>query len=220
MTVCRVPFALPAIARLSVAVPLLALLAGCAGLGPSGQNNAVQHWTLFHEQPQITDADALEPVVLRLIEIDAPTALDTTAMVYREQANQLSFYRDNRWAAPPAEMIQHSLKAGFERQDWVRAVLLGNARLGSDIVVACDLDRLEHQVVSETQGQAHLTLSCAWVKTESRSVVERTVYAESTPFSPNDASHFVAASQQMLADMSDAIVQQTRAVATEMQTDK
>jgi len=188
------------------------LLAGCVGLTPPKQQTALQNWLLDVTDPQVIAAD-IDPVVLRMVEIDAPTALDTTAMAYIDQPNQLSFYRDNRWAAPPAEMIQQSLKTGFERQQWVKAVLLGSERLDSDLIIACDLDRLEHHVISETQGAARLTISCDWVDTQSREVKARSVFQENKPLAENNAAAFVAASQLLLEQISDQLIGQTLEVA-------
>jgi len=119
LSVLDVPSSLMRAARAGLAGVLAgALLAGCAlperpvrplvyDFGPGGLPDA-----------PADGAAALQPP-LALAEVEAPPALDGTAVLYRlayADAQQLRPYAQARWSMPPAQLVQQRLREQLGRQ--------------------------------------------------------------------------------------------------------
>lgn len=67
----------------------------------------------------VTDPAGSQARPLLAVRVQASTALDSTAMLYRlayDDARQLRAYSQARWAMAPAEMVQQRLRDGLGRQ--------------------------------------------------------------------------------------------------------
>jgi cholesterol transport system auxiliary component len=102
------------------AAALGATLMGCSVLPPAMPAPAVFDFGLG---PALA-APAGAPAA---VQVSAPPWLDGTAMVYRlahGDGARLASYRDSRWAAPPAALVQERLKQRLARASGTAAALM------------------------------------------------------------------------------------------------
>lgn len=82
------------------------------------------------------------PAMLRIADVEAPSSLDGTSMLYRLQYSdpyRPAAYRDSRWSAPPATLLGQRLRqAAAQGEGAAPAAAGGAARL-----VRVELDRFE-----------------------------------------------------------------------------
>lgn len=104
--------------RLGVAA-LLGLLAACSALPERPVSPAVYDFgpnTPSAATPRSVPADTASPLPLGLAELQASSALDGTAMLYRlayADPTQLRRYALARWSMPPAQLLRQRLRAGL-----------------------------------------------------------------------------------------------------------
>jgi uncharacterized lipoprotein YmbA len=123
----------------------LASLAGCAGKirYPNYYvlNLPVPPPVASHSKP------VLGSVAVR--ELSAPAFLRTGAIVYRPSAEQLGFYRYDRWAADPREAITSALIQNLETRGVFESVRLFDGRGTSDYLITGVLEDLEEVDLGE-----------------------------------------------------------------------
>lgn len=96
------------------ALPLLLLvflLPGCPSLPTAPVRPAVYDFGPGALTTPATIRPALPPIVLQ--EVEAPPALDSTALLYRlaySDAQQLRPYAQARWSMPPAQLVRQRLR--------------------------------------------------------------------------------------------------------------
>ena len=92
---------------------LLVILTACTALPDKPARPTVYD---FGPPPAATQARADGGVTLQLNELQAPSALDGTAMLYRllyADPTQLRSYAQARWSMPPAQLLRQRLRAGL-----------------------------------------------------------------------------------------------------------
>lgn len=106
----------PAVRRLTLAALISVLPAGCVNLEVGGRSTRpnLSYFDLGSRAPDDSSRDSEPPAVgLRSVDVIAPTWLDAPAMQYRlaysDPARRAS-YAESRWAAPPPELLQLSLR--------------------------------------------------------------------------------------------------------------
>ena len=97
-------------------VALLAFVSGCGSARP------IKYYQL--SPPPATATASAEPIDVRIL-----VRLPLSSHIYREDpivysgdAHQLGVYQENRWAEPPAEMLQSSIVRGLHASGRFRAV--------------------------------------------------------------------------------------------------
>ena len=132
-----------------------------------------------------------EPVILRVLGVQAAPGFDGVPMLYSPRPTQLMPYRDSRWLVPPAEMIGSALRQTLARQSWVAAVEGDGSPGAAPWVLSCRLERLEHDVYSrrvaldmrcELFGDSGNQLRAAWSFDSARAmpVQDAQAYAQAT----------------------------------------
>lgn len=92
-------------------VLLACLLAGCSTLPSAPVRPAVYDFGPGALTTPATTRSVLPPIVLQ--EVEAPPALDSTAVLYRlaySDAQQLRPYAQARWSMPPAQLVRQRLR--------------------------------------------------------------------------------------------------------------
>ncbi len=151
-----------------------------------------------------------QPVVLQLLPVRAAAGLQSPAMLYSRSPDTLDAYRDNRWLAPPAQLIGDAIAHTLSRQPWVSAVQQQTAVASAPWALHCTLYRLEHDL-RDGQGTAHLDLTCELTNRRSRQIAAHWRFDGSQPLAVNDATHFALGAQTVLRQALDGIVRHTRA---------
>jgi cholesterol transport system auxiliary component len=152
------------------------------------------------------------PVVVRLIETRAASAIDRRDMAYSRDRQSIAYYRDNRWAASPAVMLDEVIDETLTAQPWVRGVIRGGGRVPADLGLHCEISRLEHQL-GEPGGAVRLRAACSWYRIAARELVAATVFDQRQAVEHDDAAHFAAAAQSLVDRLLTALVADGRALA-------
>lgn len=160
--------------------------------------------------PAIVSAQGkAQAFLVRFGSIEADSGFESVAMMYSPEAQQLRPYRDNRWLAPPAEMLTDAVTQTLIRQPWILGVVPNSAGAPVALNLRCHLNRLEHDVSGDS-GRVRLALDCLWLDPKTRSVRAHWYFDESQAVSHNDATQFAQASQSLVDKAIGAIVRQTR----------
>ena len=186
------------------------LLGGCSLLPtPGGEPD---HWRLV--PPSIEDQVAFsgKAMTLRLIETRASNAIDRRDMAYSRTPQSLAYYRDNRWIASPAIMLDEIIDESLSRQPWVSNVIRGGARVPTDRSLYCEIQQLEHQL-GYVDGRVRLKIACSWYQSEGRKLIDTLLFDRSVEIERNDASHYAAGAQELVAAFMKALTDQGRSLA-------
>lgn len=108
-------------ARLALLAATAAVLAACSSIAPDKPT----HGLLYDFGPgaPVNGTSGASQPPLVLADIEAPSGLDSSALLYRlayADANQLRPYAQSRWSAPPQRLVQQRLREVLGRD---RAVL-------------------------------------------------------------------------------------------------
>ena len=140
---------------------LLLILSACAG------NPAVQRQQYdFGPMPAMaTSTQAKAGFQIGLAEITVPAALDSSAMLYRLQydnVQQLKAYTLHRWSMTPADLLSQRLKARLMATG--NEVLANTAGAANLPVLRIDLDEFSQIFTSSSQSQAQINLRASVIK--------------------------------------------------------
>lgn len=197
-------------ARLGLFVLLVTLLVGCTVLPQRG--DAPSQWRLVaSEVPGAALADDRQ-VIIRLIETRAASSISRREMAYSTAPQSVAYYRDNRWAASPAVMLNEILDETFSTQPWVGSVVRGDARVPAWLGLYCEINRLEH-LVGRDDGEVRLKVSCSWYRAADRTLVDARVFDRTEMIATNDAEHFAGAAQRLVDELMSELVADGRRLA-------
>jgi cholesterol transport system auxiliary component len=186
---------------LGASVLVAAALAGCA---TPAARLAVYDFGPGATRPLVSNRMALAPLLLS--EVEASSALDSTAVLYRlvyADAQQLRPYAQARWSMPPAQLLRQRLRESLGQQ---RSVLApGDTLAPGTLVLRLELEEFS-QLFASAQSSAGLVRVRA---TLSRSgspprLLAQTSFVQQQPGRSADATGGV----QALAQASDAVVLQ------------
>lgn len=188
---------------IATAAMLTMLLAGCSVLpAPEGEPS---HWRLV--APTLPEEAGGPAVTLRLIETRASNAIDRRDMAYSRAPQSLAYYRDNRWIASPAIMLDEIIDESLSTRPWVSNVIRGGARVPADMALYCEIQQLEHQL-EYVDGRVRLKVACSWYRSEGRKLIDTLAFDRSADVERNDASHYAAAAQKLVDDFVEALTRQ------------
>ena len=157
----------PLLARLRVCAALLgaALLLGCAALPDKPTRPAVYD---FGPGPlSLASAAPGRLPSLSLDEVQAPTALDSSAMLYRlayADASELRPYAQARWSMPPAQLLRQRLRDALEAQ---RPVLAGAGSAGG-LLLRVELEEFVHLFESPDKSAGLVRLRASLIRLDPR----------------------------------------------------
>lgn len=184
-------------ARLSLALSVL-LLSACA-LPERAQ--APLRYDFGPAAGPLPDALAARPVLA--LRVQASTALESTAMLYRlayADAQQLRAYAQSRWAMPPAELLLQRLREGLA--PYYTLSLPGEG--GAARLLAIEVEEFSQQFSAPTESHGLLRLRASVLQrtaTGEQLLAQRVLHLQQPAPSP-DAAGGVRA----LAAASDAAV--------------
>ncbi|WP_322520336.1 ABC-type transport auxiliary lipoprotein family protein [Guyparkeria halophila] len=200
--------------RLLVTLAVALLLGGCAILPERG--GEPQQWRLVAPDPTVEGNDIREPVIVRLIETRAASAIDRRDMAYSRGRQSLAYYRDNRWASPPGVMLNEIIDETLSTRSWVRTVIRGSARVPADLSLYCEIQRLEHQLGPgelTPPGQVQMKVACSWYRASERQLVEAMVFDETLELATNNAARYAEGAQALVDRFMTRLVAQGATLA-------
>jgi cholesterol transport system auxiliary component len=161
-----------------------------------------------------TAATAKSLAVLMLSDVISPTALDSTAVVYRlayADAQQLRAYNLARWSMPPAQLVQLRLRDALGARGPVIGVADGVAPWRLQV----ELDEFSH--VFESPGRSAGVVSLRATLLHKEQWAGQQVFSATANASAQDAAGGVRA---LTAATDDAVTQMDGWVAQQMQLPK
>lgn len=185
--------------RLLATLAVALLLGGCAVLPERG--GEPQQWRLVAPDLVVEGKDGSTPVIVRLIETRAASAIDRRDMAYSRERQSLAYYRDNRWASPPGVMLNEIIDETLSTQSWVRTVIRGSARVPADLSLYCEIQRLEHQLApggSTPSGQVQMKVACSWYRAAERQLVDAMIFDETSRLATNNAASYAEGAQALV----------------------
>ncbi|MFW6322014.1 MAG: ABC-type transport auxiliary lipoprotein family protein [Guyparkeria sp.] len=189
---------------------VVAVGAGCTALPERGQEPG--QWRFLGSEGMSAPLADDRRVVLRLIETRASSGIDRRDMAYSTDRQSLAYYRDNRWAASPAVMLNEVIDETLTAQPWVRAVVRGGARVPAELGLYCEINRLEH-VVEPAPGRVEMRVACSWSRAAERELVHSMVFSERVEIEQNDAAHYARGAQELVDRLLAWLVRDGRALA-------
>ena len=207
-----------------LAILVLALVGGCAVLPE--RDGEPQNWRLVAPEPAVEGNDVREPVVVRLIETRAASAIDRRDMAYSRERQSLAYYRDNRWASPPGVMLNQIIDETLSTQPWVRAVIRGSARMPANLSLYCEIQRLEHQLTPGAltpPGQVQMKVACSWYRAAERQLVEAMTFDETIELEASNAESYAKGAQSLVDQLMTQLAAQGASLAgttTRLPSDK
>ncbi|WP_197408202.1 MULTISPECIES: ABC-type transport auxiliary lipoprotein family protein [unclassified Guyparkeria] len=192
----------------------MVVLAGCSVFpAPDGEP---AHWRLVAPALEETDPGVSGPAVtVRLVETRASNAIDRRDMAYSRTQQSLAYYRDNRWVASPAIMFDEIIDESLSARPWVSNVIQGGARVPTDLALHCEIQQIEHQL-EYVDGRVRLKAACSWYRSEGRQLIDTLLFDQTVGVERNDAEHYAAGAQQLVADFVQALNDQGRALAADV----
>ncbi|MEN9539080.1 MAG: hypothetical protein RLZZ126_1315 [Pseudomonadota bacterium] len=141
--------------------------------------------------------------VLVLPDIDAPGALDSSAMAYRlayANVQVLSPYAQARWSMPPAQLLHQRLR---QRLGASRAVLSGVDAAPTAQVLRIELDEFSQVFDSAASSQGHIRVRATLLQRQggAESFVAQRSFATQQPAPTPDAAGGAAALQRAVDDV-------------------
>lgn len=189
--------------RLGAALLGAALLLGCASLPDKPARPVVYD---FGPGPlNLALAAPGKLAALSLDEVLAPTALDSSAMLYRlayANATELRPYALARWSMPPAQLLRQRLQGALEAQ---RPVLVGTGRAGG-LSLRVELEEFVHLFEAPEKSSGLVRLRASVIRSDARGehlLAQRRVVALRPA-----ASHDAPGGVRALAEASEAAVQE------------
>nr|WP_179401287.1 ABC-type transport auxiliary lipoprotein family protein [Burkholderia guangdongensis] len=179
---------------------VLAFAAGCAGPG------VVAHNARYDLGPAVSASSPGGGPALRVLDVDAPAALDSDKFTYRlayADAQRTAAYRDSRWAAPPAQLLTQRLRGALSS----RGAVLDGADGVSAPTLRVDLDAFEQVFDGQTESRG--VVAARATLTQAGKVLGQRTFTASAPARSPDA----AGGARSLAAASDALVEQIAAWA-------
>lgn len=164
------------------------LLLCVAGCGPLVQRAPVP---ALHDLGSTREPLAMG-VLLRDIEVTAPTWLESSAMHYRlayESATRRDVYAYSRWAAPPSEMLAVALR---------RMLAAGAARPGPACRLRVEIDEFIHQYDHPDSSRALVAGRASLVDASGRRVLASFPFALGEAAASADAQGGVAATVRVV----------------------
>lgn len=137
-------------------------------------------------------AGSAPPAALYLAEVQAPSALDSAALVYRllyEAAPSPRAYAHSRWSMPVPELVQQRLRSHWSGQRAVLAPLQGVQALPGTPTLRLELEDFSQHFPQAQQAQAVVQLRATlsvWDGGVERLVAQRS-FAHTQPCASADA---------------------------------
>ena len=188
----------------------LSLTAGCVSVAE--REGMSTQWRFLPAESESAPVPDERAVVVRLIETRASSGIDRRDMAYTTARQSIAYYRDNRWAASPAVMLNEVIDETLTAQPWVRSVIRGGARVPADLSLYCEVNRLEHEVADDG-GQVHLRAACSWYRAAERELVSASVFNQRQAIERNDAAHYAGAAQSLVDRLLTDLVRDGRELA-------
>lgn len=189
-----------------ILLAVLGLLAACA-LPGGGSGPAPNEYLL---RADFSAGGNSEGPVVAVARPRASAGYDSARMVYVREPNELRAYARNRWAGPPARMLEPLLVEALEATGAFGAVVGPGSGLGGELRLDTELVRLE-QDFSRSPSRVRLALRAALVDSASGRVLLSRRFEAEEPAPGNDPESGAAAAnravERVLSELADTVAE-------------
>ena len=169
---------------------ILILLAALMLAGCGGASHPIKYYTV--DLPAAPDASRTPyPVTLLVARVTAPMILRDDRIVYRSGANELGTYEYQRWAEPPAMMLETSLLRLLRSSGRYQSVSEMSSRARGDFLLRGRLYDFEE--VDASAIAARVAMEVELVDEKAGKVAWSHFYSHDEPVSEDDVASVVAA---------------------------
>jgi cholesterol transport system auxiliary component len=127
--------------RARLLLPLVAMLAGCAGSLLESTQQAPEMYRLAGAT--LSDQGGRLPLALGVAQPRAAVALDTERVAVVQPDNRFDYFAGVRWTEPAPQMLQQQLVRAFAADGRFEAVLAAPSRVPADLLLDVELRRFE-----------------------------------------------------------------------------
>jgi len=170
------------------------ILTGCSLLSPVLQP-PVKTYLLNDPVVQSTTLAKKSGKILLVSEISSPSWLDTNQMAYQSGNNQVSYFALNKWAAPPADLLQPIVVHALSSSGLYKAVVA--APFNGNYDQRLDIQLLEMQQVFTPRSSYYLmTVRAQLIGKSSQKILALKRFELKVPSAQNNPESGVAAANQ------------------------
>jgi cholesterol transport system auxiliary component len=185
-----------------IAVNLL-LLPACSFFSPVKPEPTTSY--MLTTLPQPVTKKATRRVTLFVSQPSTSQIYDTTQMVYQEKPFQLAYFAKNRWAAPPAQMLQLLLIQALQNTHYFYAVNAPSTAVKYDFLLNTQLLLLKQQFFTHS-SRVFITLQAQIIKTANNQIIATKQFTLAVPAPENTPYGGVIAANQAVAKILTQIV--------------
>jgi cholesterol transport system auxiliary component len=144
--------------RLAIAVPILALAAGCGTIRPNAAAQPAYYSldsAMIEPRGDATLPPPLPSTTLTLI-VNPPHAasgFDSQRIIYARNAHQLEYFAHSEWVDTPARMLAPLIVNAMQRGGAFHAVVLTPSAAAGDLRLDSQIVRLLHEFDGKTGGK-------------------------------------------------------------------
>ncbi len=173
------------------------LLSGCGLFSPVPQAPAKTYLLNdpILQSPENVRAANKSGKILLISEISSPSWLDTNQMAYQSDNNQVSYFALNKWAAPPADLLQPIIVHALSSSGVYKAVVA--APFNGNYDRRLDIQLLEMQQVFTGKSSYYMmTVRAQLIDKSSQKIVAVRRFELKIPSAQNNPEGGVAAANQ------------------------
>ena len=143
------------------------LLNGCT-LVPPIKPSAMTTYNLDIDFEPVSENSG--ELILRINTPKVLSGLNSSRMVYIEQAHEINYFSQNQWIDSPARMLAPLLVQALEHRGKYRAVVNMRSASRADIRLDTDIIRFQHEFITRP-SQVHLTIRAQLFDLQGKSVI-------------------------------------------------
>lgn len=152
--------------------------------------------------------------VLMVARPRASAGYDSERMLYVEQTARLDSFARNRWAAPPAEMLEPLLVDALEATGAFQAVVDAGSGLGAGLRLDTEILKLQQEFL-ERPSRVRLVLRATLVDARSGRILFAETFQAAEPAPGNDPESGVEAAnrvvKRVLTEIAERVAEHVRA---------
>ncbi len=134
--------------------------------------------------------------VLHVAPVRGAMALQTTDILYTDQARSQQSYAHSRWREAPVRAMQTVIEAALGNSGLFKAVLPSNSQAGADLVLEGTLLECGHVLKEGSSSQGVVRMRFYLIDTKDRTVMAGKELVAMAPAATNDASGATGAINQ------------------------
>jgi cholesterol transport system auxiliary component len=189
------------LAKLLLACPVVALVAGCLS---SGERGFQRYYVLEGSGVQAAQARTPRASTLVVAPTTASSFYETQDIVYSRSPGTRAYYQFHAWTERPSRTIGELLVAHLERSGSFKAITRATSGIQGELVLSTHLSEFYHDAATDPGG-VRVSVTAELIDPVRRVLVARRTFVRSAPAVTYDAPGAVPAFNQALGAILDDI---------------